>query len=84
MLLKASQHSEIALIKQRAAVRLHIAGASALFLFGTSVLRHGATCGGDKEIFSHRVLSAKDSSGIVADRSSGVLAGAFAAPSNRI
>ena len=43
MLLKAGQHTEIALIKGCAAVSLDTAGASALLLFGSTVLRYGRT-----------------------------------------
>ena len=43
MLLKAGQHSEIALIQYRAAIPLDIAGARALLLLGSTVLRHGST-----------------------------------------
>ena len=41
MLLEAGQHREIALIQYRTAVLLDVAGASALLLFGSPVLRHG-------------------------------------------
>jgi hypothetical protein len=41
VLLQAGQHREIALIKYRAAVPLHVAGACTLLLFGSSMLRHG-------------------------------------------
>lgn len=43
MLLEAGQHSEIALIQYRTAVPLNVAGASALLLFGSAVLRQGGT-----------------------------------------
>lgn len=42
MLLEAGLHSEIVLIQYRATVPLDVAGASALLLFGSTVLRHGA------------------------------------------
>jgi hypothetical protein len=41
MLLKAGQHSEIALIQYRTAVSLNVAGASALLPFGSAVLCQG-------------------------------------------
>jgi hypothetical protein len=43
MLLKAGQHSEIALIQNRTAVPPDAAGASALLLFGSTVLSHCGT-----------------------------------------
>ena len=43
MLLKAGEHSEIALIQYRTAVPLDVAGASALLLFSSTVLRLGCT-----------------------------------------
>jgi hypothetical protein len=52
MLLEAGQHSEIALIQHRTAIYLDVAGASALLLFGSTVMRHELTvtnvaeCGG--------------------------------------
>jgi hypothetical protein len=42
VLLEADQHSEIAL-QYRTAVPLNVAGASALLLFGSAVLRQGGT-----------------------------------------
>jgi len=47
MLLKTCQHCEIALIQHRTAVPLDIAGARALLLLGSTVLRHGGA-GRDK------------------------------------
>jgi hypothetical protein len=43
ILLKAGQHGEVALIQYRTAVPLDVAGAGALLLFGSTVLRHGRT-----------------------------------------
>jgi hypothetical protein len=66
MLLKASQHREIALIEYRTAVPLDIAGARALLLFGTTVLRDGCARnenyqkGSGKGISRHKDLSAGD------------------------
>ena len=48
MLLKTCQHCEIALIQHRTAVPLDIAGARALLLLGSTVLRHGGA-GRDKQ-----------------------------------
>jgi hypothetical protein len=63
MLLKASQHSEITLIKHRTAVPLYIAVARALLLFGAAVLRYRGgswnekrKTGGNSKIFDHRNL----------------------------
>ena len=43
MFLEAGQHGEIALIRYRTTVPLDVTGASALLLFGSTVLRHGGT-----------------------------------------
>jgi hypothetical protein len=65
MLLKAGQHSEIALIQHPTTVPLDIARASSLLLFGSTVLRHGGTGkekrkrAGDKDIFVHGDLFAQ-------------------------
>lgn len=44
MLLKTSQHSKVTFSQDRAAVPLHIARASALFLLSTTVLRDSGVC----------------------------------------
>ena len=43
MFLQAGQHCKIALIKYRTAIPVDIAGAGALLLFGSTVLRQGGT-----------------------------------------
>ena len=66
MLLEAGQHSEIALIQYRTAVPLNVAGASALLLFGSAVLRQGGTrkekrhSADDEDIVVHGYLCAMD------------------------
>jgi hypothetical protein len=66
VLLEAGQHREIALIQYRAAVPLNVAGASALLLLGSAVLRQGGTGkekrqgADDKDIAVHGNLSAMD------------------------
>ena len=62
MLLQAGQYGEVALIQHRAAVPPDVAGASALLLFGSTVLGHGGTgkakrqSADDKEILVHSNL----------------------------
>jgi hypothetical protein len=73
MLLKASQHSEITLIKQKQQYVCTLPEQARCSGSVPPCCAMAPLAGGDKEIFSHRELSAKDSSGIVADRSSGVL-----------
>jgi hypothetical protein len=66
VLLEAGQHSEIALIQYRTAVPLNVAGASALLLFGSAVLRQGGTgkekrhSADDEDIVVHGYLCAMD------------------------
>jgi hypothetical protein len=43
ILLKAGEHSDVALLQYRTAVPLDVAGACTLLLFGSSVLRHRGT-----------------------------------------
>ena len=66
MLLKAGQHSEIALSQHRTAVPVDIARASALLLFGSAVLCHGGTgkekreSADDEHIFIHGNLFSRN------------------------
>jgi hypothetical protein len=64
VLLKAGQHREIALTQYRTAVSLDVAGACALLLISSTVLRHGGTGKekrqgtGDKDMLFHGYLCA--------------------------
>jgi hypothetical protein len=57
ILLKAGEHSDVALLQYRTAVPLDVAGACTLLLFGSTVLRHGGA--DNKDIVVHGDLRLK-------------------------